>query len=183
MPVEDIEGCIRCVKTALPHLNPAEPADRERISREFNKFLRDPGRKYKGELERLEAQNADLVREKDEADRRLSETAKDLGSKLSQKDAELAEIQSQVRTRDLRSSAFRRLVPIGVLGAGAELAVVYAAIHFGGSENDFQKLKDAWEFLALPLPCAIGLSWFVLGQERIEALGWSFKRLLAGSDD
>lgn len=183
LPAEDIEGCIRCVKTALPHLNPAEPSDRERISREFNKFLRDPGRKYQGELARLEAKNAELIRERNEADKLRADTATDLGVRLSKKEAELAELRGAAQKRELRASAFRRLAPIGALGLLTELTIGYFAIHFGSGENYFQKLKEAWDFLVIPMPIAAGVSWFVLGRDRFEALGWPFTKLLSGSKE
>jgi hypothetical protein len=183
LPAEDVEGCIRCVRTAVPQLNPADPVDREKISREFNKFLRDPGRKYKGELARLEARNIELANDKEEAANRLLRTKGDLESQLSQTNSELAAARSEIRTRDLRSSAFRRLAFIAALWVMCEVAVGYAANQFGDGQNNFQKIKNAWEFLTLPVPCAIALSWFALGRDRIRALGWSFGRFLAGSGD
>ncbi len=183
LPAEDVEGCIRCVRTAAPHLNPADPGDREKISREFNKFLRDPGRKYKGELSRLEASNGELARAREEVERELLRTKTDMGGLISQKEAELAAAQMEIRTLGLRSSAFRRLGFMALLWLLAEAAIVYLAIQFSDGTNNFQKVKNAWEFLALAPTFVVVVSWFVLGRDRISALGWPFGKLLAGGDD
>ncbi len=183
LPAEDIEGCIRCVKTLLPHLNPSDPGDREKMSREFSKFLRDPGRKYKGELERLEATTLQLALEKEETASRLSREKGELASQLSETSSELVLARSEIRTRDLRSSAILRLLIVGGLWLAAEFALGYAVTQLGDGDNTFQKLKNAWEMLAFPVPCAVGLSWFLLGRERIRALSWPLGKLLSGSED
>jgi hypothetical protein len=183
LPSEDIEGCIRCVRTAAPHLNPADPADREKISREFNKYLRDPGRKYKAELERLEAKNEQLIRDGEEAARQLSTTRADLERQISSRDLELVAAHAEIQNSALRSSALRRLGSVGLLWALVEAAAAYAAIHFGDGENTFQKIKNAWEFLAFPPAASVALTWFVLGRDRVRALGWPIGKFLAGSDD
>jgi hypothetical protein len=183
LPAEDIEGCIRCVKTALPHLNPSDPADREKMSREFNKFLRDPGRKYKGEIERLEARAEQLAREKQEASVQFSKTRDELGDQLSEANSELEAAQSEIRNSELRTSATWRLLLTVALWVLVEAVLGYVTIQFGDGDNAFQKLKGAWELLAFPIPCAIGLTWFILGKDRIRALGWPLGKLLSGSDD
>lgn len=183
LPAADVEGCIRCVKSAVPHLNPADPSDREKISREFNKYLRDPGRKYKGELARLEAMNADIVREKNETAAQLTRTREELEDKLSETSSALAAARSQILVRDLKSSALWRLGVIGLVWLVAELSICYVGIKLGEGENNFQKIKNAWELVALPLPCAVVATWFLLGQERIRALGWPFSKLLSGSSE
>ena len=183
LPADDIEGCIRCVKAALPHLNPSDPADREKMSREFNKFLRDPGRKYKGEIERLEARAEQLAREKQESDGQLSETRQELEGQLSETNLKLAVARTENRDRELRISAIWRLLAIVCAWAVVEAVLCYLTVQLGDGDNTFQKFKNAWEFLAFPLPCAIGLTWFLLGKDRIRALGWSFGKLLSGSDN
>ena len=179
LPAEDVEGCIRCVRAAAPHLNPADPADREKISREFNKYLHDPGRKYKGEIARLEAQSEELVRENEVSVERASKEKKDLETKVSEIAASLATLQSELDLRKLRSSALRRLLVVGTLWLLSEVVVVYYAIRLGDGLNNFQKVKNAWEFLAAAFTCSLIVSWIVLGRERIRALGWPFNKILA----
>ena len=45
LPADDVEDCIRSLKSAHPNLDPTDPADREKISREIAKFFADPGKK------------------------------------------------------------------------------------------------------------------------------------------
>lgn len=183
LPAEDIEGCIRSVKTLLPHLNPCDPADREKMCREFNKYLRDPGRKYKSEVERLEERAEQLAREKKDAVEQFSRTKEQLEDRLSETSSELAAARSEMRSRELRTSAIWRLALTVLMWACIEGALVYATIEFGDGENSFQKLKNAWELLAAPAPCAILGAWFLLGKDRVQALGWAARKLLSGSDE
>jgi len=183
LPAEDIEGCIRCVKTALPHLNPSDPADRERMSREFNKFLHDPGRRYKSEVERLEARNEQLALEKQEVTNQFSKAKEELEDRLTETSSELDLARSALRSRDLKSSAVTRLVLVGSVGILAEAVLAYCVIRFGDGDNVFQKLENAWEIILLPVICAIASTWWVLGKERIRALGWPFGKLLSASDE
>ena len=70
LPAEDVEQCIRYLKTNAPNLDPSVPADREKIAREISKFFADPSRKYKQEIQRLEAE---LSRVEQEHKRKLEE--------------------------------------------------------------------------------------------------------------
>ena len=179
LPAEDVEGCIRCVRTAAPHLNPADPADREKISREFNKYLRDPGRKYKGEIARLEARSAEMVKEKDASIEQLSNQKRDLEAKVERDALQLAAIQSDLNLRTLKASALRRLLLLAALWAASEVGIGLLALRLGEGANNFQKVKNAWEFMALAFTCLIGACWVFVGHDRIRALGWPFTKLLA----
>jgi len=60
LPAQDVEECIRYLKQVAPTLDPSLPADREKMAHEVSRFFADPGRKYKREVQRLEAQLEDL---------------------------------------------------------------------------------------------------------------------------
>ncbi len=54
LPVEDVEACIRSLRTTAPTLNPSNPKDLQTLALEVQKFFADPSRKYKQNVMRLE---------------------------------------------------------------------------------------------------------------------------------
>jgi len=56
LPAEDVKKCVRSISVKAPMLDPTNPADREKLADEIKRFLADPSRKYRQELERLESE-------------------------------------------------------------------------------------------------------------------------------
>ncbi len=153
LPAEDVEECIRYLKRNAPDLDPSNPADREKLSNEIAKFFADPSRKYKQELQSLEA----AIRERD---------------------GRIAQLEKEQRQNALRRSAVTRLLLVALLFLGLEAAACYVAWKYGEGANFWQKLGDSYYLPTAGFVTAIISSWFILGKERLRDLGWAVGKLL-----
>lgn len=73
LPAADVEECILYIKKNAPGLDPSNPADREKIYYHMKKFFTDPGRKYKLDIQRLEADAIEYKRKLDKANGTIRE--------------------------------------------------------------------------------------------------------------
>jgi hypothetical protein len=171
LPAEDVEECIRYLKTSVPGLDPSSPADREKLAHEISKFFADPGRKYKQEVQRLEAEMAER---EDEYKCKLEERDK----RIEKLERERVEQEEKKRKEALKRSARIRMSAVVLLFLAIEAVAVYFAWQYGEGTNFFQKVKNLWELPTIAFAVSVVLSWFILGRERIRALGWPFTKLL-----
>jgi len=171
LPAEDVEECIRYLKTNVPGLDPSSPADREKLAHEISKFFADPGRKYKQEVQRLEAEMAER---EDEYKCKLEERDK----RIEKLERERVEQGEKKRKEALKRSARIRMSVVVLLFLAVEAVAVYFAWRYGEGTNFFQKVKNLWELPTIAFAVSVVLSWFILGRERIRALGWPFTKLL-----
>jgi len=159
LPVEDVEECIRYIKTSAPTLDPSDPAEREKLSYEISKFFADPSRKYRQEISRLEAEKEEI---KQEYEGKLGEAFGRIGN---------------LERKSLRGSALRRVGIIGIIFVILEGLAIYIASWYGEGANLVQKILNSWYFLAAGTALTIISGWFILGQKRLEALGWPFTKI------
>jgi len=145
LPSEDVEKSIRYIKNELPTLDPSKSVDREKLVYELRKFFVSPDRKYKQQLESLEKEN---------------ETLKE----------QIANIKGYQQKISARS----RMAFTIILFLIIEGTIVYYASKYGQGENLFQKLLNSWYFLAIGPVIIIPLGWFIVGKERLKALGFPF---------
>jgi len=171
LPAEDVEECIRYLKTNVPDLDPSDPADREKLAHQIAKFFADPGRKHKQEVQRLEAERAER---EDEYKRKLEERDK----RIERLERERVEQEQKKRKEALKKSARIRMGFVILLFLLYEAAAVYLAWQYGEGTTLFQKVINSWPFLASGCAIGVGLFWFILGKERIRALSWPFTKLL-----
>lgn len=164
LPAEDVEECIRYLRINAPNLDPSNPADREKLAHEISKFFADPSRKYKQEVQRLEAE---MAGREEEYKRKLEKLEK-----------ERIEQEKKRRKEALRKSARIRMSVVILLFLALEAVAVYFAWQYGEGTNFFQKVKSLWELPSIAFVISVVLSWFILGKERIRALGWPFTKLL-----
>lgn len=154
LPPEDVEGCLRMIRTQLPSLNPTVARDRERLSYEIQKYFSAGGRKYK---EQLTAKDEDLL----------------------QVTREIEALRAEKAGAELRASAYVRLTWCIALLIVMMVAFVACALRFERGDNDYLKIRSSLPFLALVLSVRGILSCFIFAtKERAVALGWPFKRLL-----
>jgi hypothetical protein len=81
LPPQDVEGCLRLIKTQAPNLNLSHAADREQLACEVQKYFTSTGRKYKQDLAEREAAHErnlraaaeQLQKEKEQRERELRE--------------------------------------------------------------------------------------------------------------
>lgn len=171
LPAEDVEECIRYLKTNAPDLDPSDPADREKLAYQMSKFFADPGRKHKQEVQRLEAERAER---EDEYKRKIEERDK----RIERLERERVEQEQKKRKETLKKSARIRMGFVILLFLLYEVAAVYLAWQYGEGTTLFQKVINSWPLLVLGCAISVGLFWFILGKERIRALGWAFTKLL-----
>lgn len=171
LPAEDVEECIRYLRINAPNLNPSDPADREKLAHQMSKFFADPSRKYKQEVQRLEAERAER---EDEYKRKLEERDK----RIERLNRERVEQEQKKRKEALKKSARIRMGFVILLFLLYEAAAVYLAWQYGEGTTLFQKVINSWPFLVLGCAISVGLFRFILGKERIRALGWAFTKLL-----
>lgn len=171
LPAEDVEACIRYLKTNAPNLDPSDPVDREKLARAISKVFADPSRKYKQEVRRLETE---IERKDAEYKRRLEEREE----RIQKLERERGEQEEKNRKEALKKSAHMRVTIVALLLLAYELVVVYLAQQYGEGTNLFQKVINSWQFLSLGVAFSALLSWFILGKERIRTLEWPFTKLL-----
>jgi len=159
IPWEDVEAGIRHLKANAPTLDPSDPADRERLGYELAKFFVSPERKYREELQRLEK---DLAEERD---------------RRKELEVGFSELEQRADRESLRRSGQLRLGVTIVVFLVLEGLVLFLASRYGEGPNLFQRILNSWPFFAAVVPTAALLSWFLVGKERLKALGWPFTRV------
>lgn len=160
LPAQDVEGCIRHVKANAPMLDPSDPGDRERLAYETAKFFAAPGRKYAQELERLE-------KDVEERDRRIEELER-----------RSSQYEARAQKEFLKRSAQLRMGFTIFVFLMLEGLVVFLARQYGEGPNLFQKVLNSWPFFGVVVPAAATLmGWFLVGKERLKALGWPFTKV------
>lgn len=148
------------------------------MAHEISKFFADPGRKYKQEIQRLEAEKA---RTEEESNRKLEEITKAMkerDERIAKLERERLEQEEKKRTEALRRSARIRLGLVALLVTGVEAAIVYFVGQYGEGATFLQKVVNSWQLLAAGFAIGIVSFWFILGKERIRILGWPFTKLL-----
>jgi len=167
LPADDVEECIRYLRTEAAGLDPADPRDRERMARAVSKFFADPGRRYRQEVARLEQQRREDLAKREEV---IGEQKRRI--------KELEREEARIRALSLKQSACRRLA-IGVVAFGiVESAIVYLAARYGAGDNLFQRVLNSWQYLAGAAAVCVFAGALLLGKERLRALGWPFTRSL-----
>jgi hypothetical protein len=167
LPREDVENCIRRIKSVAPTLDPSSPADREKLAHEVARFLADPGRRYRKDTAHL---RAELVRTETEATREIAK-----------RDERIRELEETARRREreqLRQSAKHRLAVVAAGVVVTLLALLWHVNRYGDGSNLLQKAANSWPLLISPGVAGLVVVWFALGKERIEVLGWSWRKLL-----
>jgi len=148
LPAEDVEGCIRYIKTNVPLLNPTDLADREKLAHALATYFVDPSRKYKQNLHQYEARASEM-------------------------EAELEKEKKQ----SLRKDASLRVSHIVTIFLLLEIIAVLIASNYGTGANIFQRIINSWPFLAAVVPICGVIGWFYIGKERIKALGWPITKI------
>lgn len=148
LPAADVEECIRYIGTHAASLDPTDPVDREKLAYKIAKFFTSPERKFRQELESLQAGNAhrDKMIEK-------------LGMAL------------------LRRSAWLRVGLMALVLLMIEALVVYLADQYGEGSNLFIKVLNSWPFLGIGPAISYLFGWIILGKKRIEVLGPPFTKV------
>lgn len=189
LPAEDVENCIRYIKSNAPMLDPSDPADREKLAYEVSKFFADPGRKYKQEIARLEAEKQEVEQEYKTrlggASKRIDEMQLQYKKDLEERDGEIEELQrkfleyeEKTQKESLRRSALFRVGLTIIVFLILEGLVVFLAASYGEGPNLFQKVLNSWPFFSVAVPAvAILLGWVFIGKEGFKTLGWPFTKV------
>jgi hypothetical protein len=171
LPAEDVEACIRYVKLKAPELDPATPTDREKIAHEISKFFADPGRKYKQELERLEAEKQSLAESYTSQLGRAEGIIQQQRAELDIIKKEQARKEQEQEERQILRSARVRALSVVLLWLIAEAGIVYLALLYSEGDNAFQQVVNFWPFLALVFTLFTVIFVWFLGKERLRLLG------------
>jgi hypothetical protein len=167
LPADEVEACIRHVKSAVPSANPTDPKDREKISREMVRFFADPGRKYKTVVQESERQ----LQAKDKAITdalSLAESHKQTADGL----------RADLTGERLRTQAFAKLGLTFLLFLAAEAGMIEILWYWGDGNSLLDKVLHGWLFLGAVALTMLGVTWFYLGETRLRALGWPFTVIL-----
>lgn len=160
LPTEDVEDCIRYLKTQIPILNPENPEDREKLSYNVAKFFADPGRKYNKELEKLRKDVIELSDEKDKM----------------KKELQIEKEANELIT--LKSSAIKRLIFVIFIWLFFEGITIYLIYLLGEGNNLFQKIASSNYYLIIVfLIFFIGLGYLIIGKKRLKLVAPFFKRI------
>jgi predicted nucleic acid-binding protein len=177
LPAEDVEGCIHYLKAQVPNLDPTSPADREKLAHQISKFFTDPGRKFKQALEDAEAKIAESTERTEAQAAELRAQISALESSLHAAQDSAKELQSREKQNQLQKSALARLWILLPVFLAVELVIGYAANRFGTGSTLGEKLWNSKEWLGGGILVTITSSWWILGKDRIRALGWPFTRI------
>jgi hypothetical protein len=106
---------------------------------------------------------------------------RDLEEKILVLEKWVSKLSGELSHLKLRSEAKNRLAWAAIGFLLTEAAVMYGAYLFGEGANLWQHLVRSWPALALPLPVWTLASRFLLGPNRIGALGWPLKRFFGAA--
>jgi hypothetical protein len=104
LPAEDVENCIRYLRTEGVSLDTSTPENREKLASAVALFNAQTGRKYKHELSRLEGEvkyerderNRAVEFERNESERRVAAVRAEEELKLKEKDAETQRLSQEL---------------------------------------------------------------------------------------
>lgn len=155
LPSKDVEECIKHLRKNLPHLNPLDPSDREKLFYEVNKFFMDDAREFKEIKNKLTGQLSEERKLKEN----ISDTFEDYKKKV------------------IKSSAINRIWITIIIFLIIEVSAFYYIIKFGNGVNIHERILNYfWIPLAL-LPSLPIIGILLLGKDRIKALGWKIIKL------
>jgi hypothetical protein len=180
LPAVDVEQSIRHIRAHAPGLDPSDSNDREKLARELAKFFVDPGRKYKQEVSRLESETSRLMSEISKLESKLTEidqVLKQRDGRIEQLELKIKEAQKAKQEESLKKSGQIRLFITFLFLCLFELSMTYIANLFASGQNLAQKVINFWPFFAAGFPLFYFLGGFILGKERIIAIGYPFKTI------
>lgn len=182
LPTEDVEAAIHYMKQEAPNHDLSSPAGREKLSHGVAQFLVDHGRRYKQEVTRLESEKDDIKRQL-ETERAEAEAARSAAIALHNKQiqglqAAHNKLEQKAATDRLAHEGKFRVLIVTIFACFYLGIVAFLARQFGDGSNFYQQLLNSMEFFILVIPLTITLSWFVVGRERLIALGGPFPKLL-----
>jgi hypothetical protein len=178
LPAKDVEECIRVIKSRTPALNPADASDREKLAHEISKFFVDPGRQFKASLEEQDETIKKLTNENSSLKAETASEIDKLKDQLSSAEAALASLNASARADRLRGEAKLRLTVIVIASVLSEAVLIYFCNRSLEGPNFLQRLSKSLPFIAILASVWIVGSWFLVGKERLSALGWPFTKLL-----
>jgi hypothetical protein len=200
LPAEDVEDCVNMIKRVAPSLNPYDACDREKLGHVIAKYFADPGRKFKQDLQKREAELAvlqqSLERLEKEHQESLERVSKEHDNERDEWERQLAGLKQAIadekrdrleadRAREdeakrerLKRSARWRLALITLVFVVVEIFLVRLTSQLGEGTNFWQRLAKSWQILtAGPLFAYMAVCWVILGRDRLRDLGWPFDRL------
>jgi len=188
LPAEDVEACIEAIRALGPNINPGKPADREKVSREIQRYFVDPGTKYRRDIQSLNQSAIELenkIEEEQIARRQAEQRISELSEEAREKENEVVELSSQIeiekkarqeletRLKSLeREQEHKKLINSLIIRTSLltfALLVMWAIIGFaawkwGDGQTMFMKLSSAKLFFELSVS-GIGLiSPIILGR-------------------
>lgn len=149
--------------------NPSDAADCIRMSHEWARFLADPGRKYKAEMQLIKDEAAVVNEQADE--------------EIRKRQSRIEELEGQIADRNARDRAMLKVAASFCILLGAWLVIGIMASRFGEGENLYLKTKDSWAFLAGVIPSWLIISWLIIGKESLQTLGWPFTKIFKADTD
>jgi hypothetical protein len=161
----------------LTGIDPTEASDREKIAHQIARFFADPGRKYKQEIEKLELRITEITGERERDAKNFEKVTTSLDKEIRELKEDISTFQDSIQKNRIKRSALIRLVTSIVIFVGIEVAVICLASKYAEGLNLFQKVTKSWPFIGLGAIIGLVLTWFLLGKDRMRALGWAFKKL------
>lgn len=178
LPSKDVEGCIRYIKENAPMLNPLEPVDREKIAYEVAKYFSSPGRIYKQDQERLEADNLRIKNELESIRKQHKIELEESDKRAGKLEKEFSMFKKKIKDDSLKRSAKSRIGVLLFALVVLEAIVIFFVRQYGEGANSFQKIINSWPILAAIVVGISILGYFWLGKERFKVLSWPIKKAL-----
>ena len=184
LPVEDVVGCIRHLKAFAPGLDPTNPSDREHLHRHMQRFFADPGRQYQtnlaklravkdSEIDQLKSDRAAKDRELDNLRSQLEDQGRAVEAHAGSIDALQTKLQERHRqlTIDRLCRSAQRRIAACVIGAMILESFLVWMVYDPTKGSVVSQMSDAWPILAGVGAVWLAISAFLVGKERLQALG------------
>ena len=198
LPAEDVEECVRHIKRTLPGIDMSDPADRERLFGDVQRFFADPARKYKTAIQALETRLASTAEDltlaqaaaattKEEQDHLSVELAKlstESDAERSQFERDRTRMSSQISSLEGRLDSADRLATLRrsrrvawsifscslVVLAALVVGLLVVSSNVGEGKNPFQRLVNSWGiYLAIFAAWILGVR-AAIGRDRARTM-------------
>jgi hypothetical protein len=201
LPPQDVDECIRAIRSSTTSLDPRSAVDREKLARRVRKFFANPSRKFQEERQDYEAtiikferQGAEMaVRHEQELTEYqgkldavgnevavLRGTLGELGGALDEARGVIGAISNERNQLLSEFTRFRRGLAVALLII-ALAAIASMVSLYGSGDNFWQRLSSSWEVVAgLSVLLAYG-STRVAGTRNLGILGTSVAQVFSGA--
>jgi hypothetical protein len=167
MPAEDVENCLRSLKSQFGTLDPSDSRQREQLARLFARFWADPGRKYADNIafleENISSLEQTLATNEQQRARDFEAKSQEIERLVSELNPLKREKEKRDRIKVLCKSVAQQLCAVLIFGASC-LVSIYLSAKFGQGSNLWQKIGNSGSLSLLPVSIGVVLAKLMSGR-------------------